>query len=91
MLSQLSTGKLFSKLDANSGFWQIVLAPESRALTTFLTPWGRFQFRRFPFGLSSAPEIFQRSIEKILGGLEGVVCMMDDVLVFGTDADEHWC
>ena len=91
MLSQLSTGRLFSKLDANSGFWQIVLAPESRALTTFLTPWGRFQFRRLPFGLSSAPEIFQRSMEKILDGLEGVVCMMDDVLVFGTDADEHWC
>ena len=35
MLSQLSTGRLFSKLDANSGFWQIMLDPESRALTTF--------------------------------------------------------
>ena len=91
MLSQLATGRLFSKLDANSGFWQIVLDPESRELTTFLTPWGRFQFRRLPFGLSSAPEIFQRSMEKILFGLEGVICMMDDVLVFGTDAEEHWC
>ena len=90
MLSQLSTGRLFSKLDANSGFWQIMLDPESRALTTFLTPWGRFQFRRLPFGLSSAPEIFQRSMEKILFGLEGVICMMDDVLVFGRDAKEHW-
>ena len=90
MLSQLSTGRLFSKLDANSGFWQIVLDPESRALTTFLTPWGRFQFKRLPFGLSSAPEIFQRSMEKILYGLEGVICMMDDVLVFGTNAEEHW-
>jgi hypothetical protein len=39
MLSKLSTGRLFSKLDANSGFWQIVLHPGSRALTTFLTPW----------------------------------------------------
>ena len=90
MLSQLSTGRMFSKLDANSGFWQIKLDPESKALTTFLTPWGRFQFKRLPFGLSSAPEIFQRSMEKILVGLEGVVCMMDDVLVFGRDAEEHW-
>ena len=60
MLSQLSKGKLFSKIDANSGFWQVTLDPESRLLTTFITPWGRFCFNRMPFGISSAPEFFQR-------------------------------
>jgi hypothetical protein len=43
-----------------------------------------------PFGISSAPEFFQRSMEKILQGLQGVICMMDDVLVFGKDETEHW-
>lgn len=90
MLSQLSAGRMFSKLDANSGFWQVELNPECKLLTTFITPWGRFCFRRMPFGISSAPEFFQRSMEKILAGLPGVVCMMDDVLVYGGDADEHW-
>jgi len=90
MLSQLSRGKVFSKLDANSGFWQVMLEPKSKLLTTFITPWGRFCFKRMPFGISSAPEFFQRCMTKILHGLDGVVCMMDDVLVYGENDLEHW-
>lgn len=40
-LAQLSGATVFSKLDANSGFWQIPLAKESRPLTTFITPMGK--------------------------------------------------
>ena len=90
MISQLSTGWVFSKLDANSGYWQVILEEESQLLTTFLTPWGRFSFQRMPFGLNSASEFYQRSMEKILFGLDGVICMMDDILIFGRDQDEHW-
>ena len=51
-------GGRFSNLDANSGFWQINLAPESRLFTTFITPFGRFCFNRLPMGISSASEYF---------------------------------
>ena len=51
-------GKIFSKLDSNSGFWQIPLNKNRWKLTTFLTPWGRFYYKKLPFGLTSAPEIF---------------------------------
>jgi predicted aspartyl protease len=90
MLSHLSEGRVFSKLDANSGFWQVKLERESRLYTTFVTPWGRYCFKRMPFGISSAPEFFQREMEKILDGLEGVLCFMDDVLVFGKNEEQHW-
>ncbi len=90
MLSKLAHGVMFSKLDANSGFWQIKLDNDSRLLTTFVTPWGRFCFNRMPFGISSAPEFFQRAMEKILFDLDGVICLMDDVLVYGKNPDEHW-
>ena len=48
-LAQLLGATIFSKLDANSGFWQIPLAAESRLLTTFNTPFGRFCFNKLPF------------------------------------------
>ena len=86
---QLTGATIFTKLDANSGFWQIPLSPESRPLTTFITPFGRYHFNKLPFGISSAAELFQRRMSTILEGLEAVVCLIDDVLVIGKDEAEH--
>ena len=88
-LAQLAGARIFSKLDANSGFWQIPLAAESALLTTFITPFGRFYFHRLPFGISSSPEHFQRRMSETLSGLGGVVCMMDDILIHGKSQEEH--
>jgi len=88
-LAQLAGAKIFSKLDANSGFWQIPLSKPSRLLTTFITPMGRYCFNKLPFGISSAPEHFQRRMSELLADLEGVLCQMDDILVFGRDQAEH--
>jgi len=88
-LAQLSGAKLFSKLDANSGFLQIPLSEESKLLTTFITPFGRFHFNKLPFGISSAPEVFQRQMNEILSDLPGVLCHVDNILVYGKDAMVH--
>ena len=88
-LAQLAVAQVFTKLDTNSGFWQIPLSTDSSLLTMFLTPFGRYCFNRLPFGITSAPEHFQRRMSALLEGIEGVVCMMDDVLVHGKDQDQH--
>ena len=54
-LAMLGESREFTKLDANSGFWQIPLDEDSKLLTTFVTPLGRFWFNHLPFGISSAP------------------------------------
>ena len=89
ILAQICGAKYFSKLDANSGFWQIPLSPESSLLTTFITPFGWFCFRRLPFGITSASEHFQKRMPLILDGIEGVLCIMDDILIHGKMQEEH--
>ncbi|XP_051916322.1 uncharacterized protein K02A2.6-like [Hippocampus zosterae] len=89
-LGMLAGARIFSKLDAKMGFWQIPLTPHSEKLTTFITPLGRYYFKRLPFGIASAPEHFQnRMATEVTEGLEGVVCHMDDVLIWGRTQEEH--
>ncbi|GBO25325.1 Transposon Ty3-I Gag-Pol polyprotein [Araneus ventricosus] len=88
-LNLLTGAKIFSKLAANSGFWQIPLDKKSSYLTTFITPFGRFRFQRLPFGISSAPEHFQRRMSQMLEGIPGTICHMDDILIWGSTQEEH--
>ena len=88
-LAQLTGAMVFSKVDANSGFWQIPLSEDSQLRTTFITPHGRYCANKLPFGISSAPELFQSRMNRILEGLEGNLCHMDDVLIYGADQAEH--
>ena len=88
-LTKIGKASYFTKLDANSGFYQINMDPKSAEFTCFSTPFGRYVYKRLPMGISSAPEVFMREMSQILEGLPGVACMMDDVVVFAKTKQEH--
>ena len=70
-------------MDAKSGFWQVKLSETASYCTTFDTPFGRFRWLRMPFGVSSAPEVWQRNMKEATEGLRGVEVITDDFLVSG--------
>ncbi|XP_050526942.1 uncharacterized protein K02A2.6-like [Daktulosphaira vitifoliae] len=89
IISKVSGAKVFSKLDAKKGFYQISLDEESAKLTTFNSPFGRYCFCKLSFGLNIAPEVFYKYFSQLLDGIEGVQVYMDDIIVSGRNDEEH--
>ena len=89
LFTALSGGQLFSKLDLSHAYQQLLL-DESKKFTTINTTRGLFQYQCLPFGISSAPTIFQRTIDSLLQGLPNVIVYLDDILVTGVNKD-HLC
>ena len=67
--TRLHGTKLFTILDVSKGFWHVPLDESSSFLTTFHTPFGRYRWKRMPFGICSAPEVFQRRMHGLIEGL----------------------
>ena len=79
--SRLHLAKVFTSLEVYNGFWHVVLDEESSFCTTFNTPFGRYRWKRMPFGIRSAPEVFQRKMHELIEGLRGVEVIADDLLL----------
>ena len=89
IIARTAGAKYFSKLDASSGYWQLLLDEQSSKLLTFHTPFGRYSFKRLPFGINCASEIFQAEVAEILEGLDGCANVQDDILVWGETKQSH--
>lgn len=89
ILTKLCNKSVFSVLDLSDGFYNIKLTDESAKLCTFSSPFGCYSFKRLPFGLSIAPEIFQKYSENTFGDIPGVVIYCDDLLICADNEEEH--
>ena len=89
LFSNLAGGVIFSKLDMSQAYAQLCLDERSKQLTVINTHRGLFRYNRLSFGISSAPGIFQRAMEELFSGVEGVSIYLDDILIKGATIREH--
>lgn len=87
-LAKVKGAKYFSKIDITKSFHQLVLDKESQLLTTFISPFGRFKYKRLPFGLNCSTEYFISKFSKLLEGLN-VIFHVDDVLIYNNTIEGH--
>ena len=88
--SQLgSEKKKFSVLDQRDSFWQVVLSKAASKLCTFNTPFGRYRFKRMPFGICSASEVLQKRAYDNFADIEGVHVLADDMLIAAENEEDH--
>ena len=60
--TRVNGSKLFTTLDANMGYFQLELDEQWQPLTYFITPFGRYMYKRLPMGITAAPELYQRAM-----------------------------
>lgn len=85
----MSGGGQFSILDLPHAYQQMPLTDNSKEYTTINTHKGPYRYLQMPFGLNCAPVKFQKTIDQILQGLQGVRAYMDDIVVTGSTVEQH--
>jgi hypothetical protein len=87
----LRGASVFSTFDLKSGFWQIPLHENDKHKTTFVIPGGTYEFNVMPFGLSTAPSLFQRAMDTVLNDVkfEFALAYIDDVIVYSHSFSDH--
>lgn len=88
-LARILESNYFSKIDCNKGFYQIKLDEKSQLLTCFICPFGRYIFKRLPFGITCASEYFVTKFSQVLSGIDNVLYHIDDILIYGKTKDSH--
>ena len=89
LFAKLAKGKRYTKLDLSQAYLQVPIDEESKRILVVNTSKGLFRYTRLPYGVSSAPGIFQRLMENVLQDIPNVIVYIDDILLTGANEEEH--
>ena len=89
LFAKLHHGKYFSKLDMAKGYWQIPLDENACEKSAFVTTDGHYEFKVMPFGMVNAAATFTRVMRKLLAGIDDLVNLIDDILIYTETWEKH--
>lgn len=89
IIDSIGQAKYVTKVDLLKGYYQVELTDKAKTISAFTTPFGLFEYEVMPFGLTNAPSTFQRIINNVIQGLDGVFAYLDDIITVGTTWEDH--
>jgi hypothetical protein len=89
IFANLAGGQHFTKLDLKQAYLQMEVEETSQRYLTINTPKGLYRFNRLPFGIKTAPSLWQKTMDEILQGIAGVQVLLDDIIITGKSEAEH--
>ena len=90
ILALLGKAKFFTSLDLKSGYWQVLMDDNDKEKTAFTCHRGLFHFNVMPFGLTTAPAVFQELMNRVLEGYgEFTTAYLDDILIYSETLEQH--
>jgi len=91
LLTRLGDACFVSKVNLKKGYWQIKMHPDSIKYTAFICDEGRYEFVRMPFGLKTAPTVFQRFMNCFIGKARGhfAEAYLDDIIIYSKTWEDH--
>lgn len=88
IFASVQKGKVFTILDLKNAYQQLELSSCTQELLTVNTHQGLYQYKMMPYGITSAPAIFQATMDRLLFGIRNVHCYIDDILIWGDNFKE---
>lgn len=89
IFTRLNGGSVFSQVDLRDAYLQLEMDDASKELLTINTSRGLYRYNRLPFGVKSAPGIFQELMDNLIAGIDGCAAYLDDIIVCGRSQEEH--
>lgn len=90
LCSKLNGKKIFTKFDLSEGYYHLqLLDDDSLCKCCFATPFGIYRYVVLPYGLSDSQDLFEEEVEKHFGNIENIIICHDDMIVAGTNKEEH--